>query len=170
MVYMITVLRLGHRPGRDPRVSTHVALASRALGADRIVFSGERDEKMMNNIEDTSRRWGGSFSVTYEKDWKSVIKKFRGVKIHLTVYGIPFEKKLKEIKKKRNILIIVGGEKVPPEVYRLADYNMAVTNQPHSEVAALGIFLNSLGKSRSFPKAKIKIVPQERGKKTLGLE
>ncbi|TLZ95287.1 MAG: tRNA (cytidine(56)-2'-O)-methyltransferase, partial [Methanobacteriota archaeon] len=30
---MITVLRLGHRPARDKRVTTHVALTARAFGA-----------------------------------------------------------------------------------------------------------------------------------------
>ncbi|TFG70124.1 MAG: tRNA (cytidine(56)-2'-O)-methyltransferase, partial [Methanomassiliicoccus sp.] len=30
---MIVVLRLGHRPERDQRVTTHVALTARALGA-----------------------------------------------------------------------------------------------------------------------------------------
>ncbi len=42
------------------------------------------------------------------------------------------------------------------------------TNQPHSEVAALGVFLNSLKIKTSFRKAKLKIVPQERGKLVKG--
>ena len=31
----IEVLRLGHRVGRDPRITTHLALVSRAMGADQ---------------------------------------------------------------------------------------------------------------------------------------
>ena len=31
---MITVLRIGHRPARDKRVTTHVALAARAFGGE----------------------------------------------------------------------------------------------------------------------------------------
>lgn len=38
------------------------------------------------------------------------------------------------------------------------------TNQPHSEVAALGVLLNRLGIKTSFKKARLKIIPQERGK------
>lgn len=68
-----------------------------------------------------------------------------------------------------DLLAIVGAEKVPKEVYNLANYNLAVTNQPHSEVAALAIFLHDLleGKelNRDFSDAELKVVPQEEGKK-----
>jgi len=37
----VAVLRLGHRPGRDERMTTHVGLTARALGADRVVLAGE---------------------------------------------------------------------------------------------------------------------------------
>ena len=40
---MITILRLGHRVVRDQRITTHVALTSRAFGADKIVISVEKD-------------------------------------------------------------------------------------------------------------------------------
>ena len=67
-------------------------------------------------------------------------------------------------------MIIVGGEKVPPEVYQMADYNLQVTNQPHSEIAGLALFLHEyLGKkahTKKFPKARLRVIPQERGKKT----
>ncbi|MGI0148094.1 MAG: tRNA (cytidine(56)-2'-O)-methyltransferase, partial [Thermoplasmata archaeon] len=33
----VTVLRLGHRPSRDKRVTTHVALVARAFGAAGIL-------------------------------------------------------------------------------------------------------------------------------------
>ena len=42
-----------------------------------------------------------------------------------------------------DILFIVGAEKVPPWVFELADYNIAVGNQPHSEIAALAIAMNN---------------------------
>ncbi|MCK7488956.1 MAG: hypothetical protein MZU79_00960 [Anaerotruncus sp.] len=41
-------------------------------------------------------------------------------------------------------MIVVGAEKVPPEIYQLADWNVAVGNQPHSEVAALAITLDRI--------------------------
>jgi tRNA (cytidine56-2'-O)-methyltransferase len=40
------------------------------------------------------------------------------------------------------LMVVVGAEKVPPDLFRLADYNVAITNQPHSEIAALSIFLD----------------------------
>ena len=167
---MISVLRLGHRLKRDERISTHCGLVARALGAGKIIYSGEKDEKMLNTIKNVSDRWGGRFSAEYNGNWRKIInsyKKKKHVIVHLTMYGIPFEKAIRKIKKQRNILIIIGSEKVPPEVYNLADYNIAVTNQPHSEVAALAIFLNSLNRKAKFSKARLKIVPQAKGKKVL---
>ena len=34
----VVVLRYGHRPGRDDRMTTHVGLTARALGADRVIL------------------------------------------------------------------------------------------------------------------------------------
>lgn len=164
---MITVLRLGHRLQRDARISTHCGLVARAFGASGIVFSGEEDKKLIQGIRNVVKNWGGPFSVRYEKNYRKVIKKHRTV-IHLTMYGIPLKKEIRKIKKKCNILVIIGGEKVPGEIYHLADYNIAVTNQPHSEVAALAVFLNEYsGKEKKFKKAKLRIVPQKKGKKVI---
>ncbi len=163
---MVKVLRLGHRLGRDARISTHCGLVARAFGASSIVYSGERDGKMMDSVEKVVGDWGGPFSVSHG-DWKKEIKGFRGTKVHLTMYGMPLENKISEIRKKRNVLVIVGGEKVPGEVYRLADYNIAVTSQPHSEIAVLAVFLHEYfrGKPKKFKGARLKIVPQEKGKR-----
>ena len=110
------------------------------------------------------KNWGGPFSIKYEKNYRKIIKKYKTV-IHLTMYGMPLKKEIRKIKKKRNILEIIGGEKVPAEIYYLADYNIAVTNQPHSEVAALAMFLHKYsGKEKKFRKAKLRIVPQKQGK------
>ncbi len=166
--YMITVLRLGHRQKRDERVSTHCGLVSRAFGASAIVYSGEKDDKIVDTITDVTERWGGPFSARYEENWRSFIKKFRGTKIHLTMYGMPLKKHIGKIRKSRNLLIIIGSEKVPPEVYHLVEYNIAVYSQPHSEIAALAVLLHELNrKEKPFRKAKIKIIPQPKGKKTI---
>jgi tRNA (cytidine56-2'-O)-methyltransferase len=166
----VTVLRLGHRLGRDARLSTHVGLVARAFEASGIIYSGDRDQNLMNSLKETVKRWGGDFSVEYQKNWKRVIENFKGIKIHLTMYGIPFQEKIKEIRKKRNLLLIVGSEKVPGEIYNLVDYNISVTNQPHSEVAALAVFLDHLFQGKELKKkfkGGLKIIPQERGKKVL---
>ena len=169
---MISILRLGHRVGRDDRISTHCGLVARALGASSIIYSGDHDDKMVAGINSVTQRFGGQFEVGYQANWRHALEDFkkRGFTIvHLTVYGMPLQKKLASIKKSRDILVVIGGEKVLPEVYQAADYNIAVTSQPHSEVASLAIFLNNfIGKKsleQKFPGAKIRIIPQEKGKK-----
>jgi len=164
---MITILRLGHRYKRDERISTHCGLVARAFGASSIIYSGEHDQHLIDSINRVSENWGSGFSVSYEKNWRKVIQDFKGTKVHLTMYGMPFEKQLSKFNTKRNILIIIGSEKVPGEVYQMADYNIAVYNQPHSEVAALAIILDRLNKKPKLKSAKKKIVPQERGKKVI---
>ncbi|MBI2578759.1 MAG: tRNA (cytidine(56)-2'-O)-methyltransferase [Candidatus Aenigmarchaeota archaeon] len=169
---MLAVLRLGHRVGRDERISTHCGLVARALGADKIIYSGDMDNGIIESIKKTAEAWGGKFSVSYEPNWRSVIKAYKKkgfVIAHLSMYGIPMQKKIRELRKKKKMLVIIGGEKVPSEVYHLAGYNIAVTSQPHSEVAALALLLHEYfsGKEldKKFSKARLKIVPQERGKK-----
>ena len=170
---MIVVLRIGHRIPRDERISTHVCLVARAFGASECVFSGEEDKGLIDSVNDITKRWGGNFKIKYEKNWKKFLKekKKEGFKIvHLTMYGISVQEKIKEIRKFKNLIVIVGSEKVPPEAYQLSDYNISITNQPHSEVSALAIFLDRYfeGKELNFEfKGKIKIIPQERGKKVI---
>ncbi len=177
---MIVVLRLGHRKGRDKRVTTHVGLVARAFGADGIILSGEKDEGVINSLKKVSENWGTKdgegFFVEYKRNWRKVIKEFKGKKVHLTMYGIPVDKKISEIKrvtKGKNLLVIVGAEKVPREVYDESDYNISVTTQPHSEIAALAIFLDRYygGKELSFEfkGGKLKINPTEKGKEVLHL-
>jgi tRNA (cytidine56-2'-O)-methyltransferase len=167
---MITVLRLGHRAGRDPRISTHCALVARAFGANRIIYSGEHDSDLEKSVTGIVRNWGGTFEISYERKWKWVIGNFMGTKVHLTMYGIPLLKKIAGIRKSRNILVIVGGSKVPGEVYGLADYNVSVTGQPHSEVAALAVFLHELQRGEEmkmkFGDARIMVIPSEMEKRT----
>ena len=165
---MLTVLRLGHRKIRDARLSTHVGLTARALGADSIVYSGEKDDSIVNSINKITPQWGGDFQASYEKNWRKTIQDFQGTKVHLTMYGSQVQDKIQEIRPKNDLLIILGAEKVPPEVYNLADYNISVTSQPHSEVAALAIFLDHYFQgrelSKTFPNPKIKVTPNAKGK------
>ena len=110
----ITVLRIGHRPERDHRITTHVALVSRAFGADSISI-WEKDEKIKKSIDSVCKRWGGNFSVHFET-YKQAFKKFEGISVHLTMYGIPFENKIEEIKdivfkNNSNLMIVIGAEK-----------------------------------------------------------
>lgn len=166
------VLRLGHRIFRDQRITSHCALVARAFGASKGFYSGEKDEKLEESIKDVVKRWGGPFEIEYVKDWRKLMRNWEGKIVHLTMYGLPIKDKIGEIKKrKENLLIVIGSEKVSGDVYQLSDWNVAVTSQPHSEVAALAIFLDGLfeGKKleKEFEGAKLKIMPQERGKKII---
>ncbi|NIO22751.1 MAG: tRNA (cytidine(56)-2'-O)-methyltransferase [Candidatus Aenigmarchaeota archaeon] len=168
----IFIFRLGHRISRDHRISSHCGLVARAFGADGIVYSGEKDQSLLDSVRNVSKQWGGKFEVSYEKDWRRFIKNWKGRMVHLTVYGMPVQEKIGEIEKsKEDLLVVIGGEKVPPEVYKLADWNISVTSQPHSEIAALSIFLDRLWKGgelyKIFLKARKRILPQERGKKVV---
>ena len=168
---MITVLRIGHRKYRDRRISTHCGLVARAFGANEIIYSGEVDDSLIESIRRVTENFGGPFAVRYEKNWRGVIKNFDGKIVHLTMYGLPLQDKISEIRGNgENILVVVGGEKVPAEVYHLADYNVEVTNQPHSEIAALSVFLHDYFEGSELNKkfdGKKTIVPQEHGKKVI---
>ena len=168
---MITVLRIGHRPARDKRVTTHVALAARAFGAGRILVD-TKDGALERTVRDVTRRFGGPFEVETGVAWRRVLKDFHGTKVHLTMYGERLEDALPRIPKD-DLLVVVGAEKVPAEVYRLADVNVSVGNQPHSEVAALAVFLDRLlggeGLRREF-RGRLRIRPSPRGKDVVDAE
>ena len=168
----VYVLRLGHRPARDLRLTMHVFLAARAFGADGVLYSGIRDRGLEERMRRVVEEWGGPFTVEYVEDWRRAIRSWDGDRVHLTMYGMPVQEVIEEIRKSpRDKLVIVGGEKVPGEVYDMADWNVAVTNQPHSEVSALAVFLHELFRGRElfkrFEDAKLKVVPQRRGKKVV---
>lgn len=165
---MIKVLRLGHRRERDNRLSTHLALCARALGADEFILSGQNDKKLLNTVRDVVNRFGGDFNIRHAENWRREIKGFNGEVVHLTMYGERLEDKKDELKELEEILIIVGGEKVPREAYELSDYNISVTNQPHSEVAALALALDRYHEGKEldfrFPGGEIEIEPSKSGK------
>ena len=172
----IVILRIGHRIQRDQRITTHVALTARAMGAEGMLLDSD-DSGIEKSLEDAGARWGGTFYVKRITSWKSEIKKWKdtgGKVIHLTMYGINLPDAIPEISDDA-IMIIVGAEKVPPELYGLADWNIAVGNQPHSEVAALAITLDRLQAASGndalrthFPDAKCEIIPQRAGKEVKG--
>ncbi|MEM2678178.1 MAG: hypothetical protein QXU62_06015, partial [Thermofilaceae archaeon] len=56
---IVVVLRVGHRPGRDKRISTHVGLVARAFGAQGVIFAGEIEETVIKSIQRVVETWGG---------------------------------------------------------------------------------------------------------------
>jgi len=171
----VAILRIGHRYIRDGRTTTHLFLVARAFGADRVIYTGQRDKGIEGEIREITESWGGSFKVVHIESWESTVKKWReggGEVIHLTMYGLPIQDVIGKIRASmREKLVAVGGAKVPGSIYKLVDWNVAVTSQPHSEVGALSVFLHELfeGKelSKSFQNAKLVIMPQSKGKKVM---
>lgn len=167
----IIVLRYGHRPSRDKRVSTHLALVARAFGAHEAWFD-TKDESLERRIAQVNEAFGGSFAVKTGVDLMSAIKEAKKegfCVVHLTMYGIPLPQLIEEIRGKSKLLVLVGGPKVPRYFYEVADYNVSITNQPHSEVAALAVFLDWLYEGDEFnfkfEGGRFEIEPCVRGKK-----
>jgi tRNA (cytidine56-2'-O)-methyltransferase len=163
----VSVLRLGHRAGRDPRLTTHVALTARALGAERL-YLHPPDADLAERVAAVGRTWGGRFEVVGAPDWKAVVREFDGGIVHLTMYGEPIEQRLAVLRRQRRLLVVVGGAKVPAEAYERATWNVAVGHQPHSEVAALAVLLERLRGvpgPGAWPGARRAVVPMSRGKR-----
>jgi tRNA (cytidine56-2'-O)-methyltransferase len=144
-------------------------LVARAFGADSIIIT-TKDQKIEDTIRSICQRFGGDFSIISGVNGKSVIDQWKGTIVHLTMYGETLESGVKKMSKKDDVLIIVGAEKVPPYFYEVADYNISVGNQPHSEVAALAIFLdrfsNKAWETKEF-NGNLEIIPLHRGKKVI---
>lgn len=169
----VYVLRIGHRPERDKRITTHVGLVARAFGANGFILGDICDQHVIDSLKGVLDRWGGKLELVcgvdsrkYCKEWK----KNGGEIIHLTMYGIHIDDIINEIRKSpKPKLIVVGAEKVPSFFYEIADYNVAIGNQPHSEVAALAIFLDRLYEGKElhvyFEDAKLRIIPSRKGKR-----
>ena len=178
----VVVLRYGHRPGRDDRMTTHVGLTARALGADRVIFPGNAGQSA-ETVREVTDRFGGPFAVELRDDQKAIVRGFDGVVVHLTMYGERVQDVEGEIREAaglddattggsppapRDVLVVVGGEKVPWALYQRADFNVGVTNQPHSEVAGLAVFLDRLFAGteldREWADADRRVLPEATGK------
>lgn len=174
--YKIYVLRIGHRPKRDKRITTHVGLVARAFGADGM-FIDSNDKHVHDSLVKIVELWGGPFHVEVGVEPIKIIGDWRrmgGEVVHLTMYGLNLPEVIDEIKSSpRDKLVVVGAGKVPKKYYLLADWNVAIGNQPHSEVAALAVFLEKLTDGwvfrSTYSNAKIKVIPCQRGKRVMKL-
>ena len=172
----IFVLRWGHRPQRDVRLTTHVALTARALCASGFILSDTQDLHIQETVTKITKAWGGTFLFEMGTSWKRAVREWKakgGIVVHLTAYGENIQSsdvmdRIRSVNK--DVMLLVGSQKVPGEFYsnEVSDFNVAVGNQPHSECSSLAIFLDRYfgGKelAQPFEKAKIEIVPKERGK------
>jgi tRNA (cytidine56-2'-O)-methyltransferase len=151
-------------------------MVARAFGASSFVLANVKDDEIKNVVQRISASWGGRFDFIMELPWKQVVDEWhrRGrVVVHLTAYGENIETSdvMARIKATgRDLLVIVGSQKVPRAFFssEVSDYNVAVGNQPHSEISALAVFLDRLYEGRElggdFDDAKLRIVPQKHGK------
>jgi len=168
----VVVLRLGHRPGRDERMTTHVGLTARALGADRVILAHDGASRA-DTVVDITERFGGPFDVETTEEPMATLDGWEGAIAHLTMYGLPVQDVENEIRDRHAegdpLLVVVGAEKVPWDVYDAADWNVGVTNQPHSEVASLAVFLDRLFEGaeldREWADAEKRVIPQAEGKR-----
>jgi tRNA (cytidine56-2'-O)-methyltransferase len=171
----VVVLRLGHRPERDKRITTHVGLVARAFGAEEMLLTG-RDPSVEESLADVAERWGGGFRLRADVSWRGEALRWKdagGKVAHLTMYGSKLAEVIDEIRRCEDLMVVVGAEKVPAEMYDLADWNVAVGGQPHSEVAALAVFLDRLFQGEELElefDGGLKIVPSARGKQVIGPE
>ncbi|MEZ3115707.1 tRNA (cytidine(56)-2'-O)-methyltransferase [Halobaculum sp. MBLA0147] len=169
----VCVVRYGHRPGRDDRMTTHVGLTARALGADRVILP-DNAGNAADTVRDITDRFGGPFTVESRTVGPSIARNWEGTVAHLTMYGLPVqevEQEVREAHAEEPLLVVVGGEKVPFEFYDEAAFNVAVTNQPHSEVAGLAVFLDRLFEGRELDRewtdADRTVVPEATGKRVV---
>jgi tRNA (cytidine56-2'-O)-methyltransferase len=150
-------------------LSTHVALTARALGATGIIYTGDKDISLEESIQKVVSNWGGFFKIKHAESWRNEISKWNGTVVHLTMYGLPVQEVITGIKETNsNLLIVVGGAKVPGEIYNLVDWNVAITSQPHSEVSALAVFLHEFfggtELEKEYKNARKHIIPHEKKK------
>lgn len=170
---IIEVARLGQRLVRDDRITTHAALVSRAFGARRIYMS-EASPDIRDTIQSVNRTWGGGFEVVLEENLRGTIRRKKadsyGV-VHLTMYGEALAEALPRMARLEKMLVVIGAGKMPREIYEMADYNVAVGSQPHSEIAALAVLLDRVQGGRQLawepPGAARRIIPSGSGKRVV---
>ncbi len=155
------VLRIGHRPERDKRITTHVCLTARAFGSSKI-FLSRPDSRIVKTVNNVVEKFGGDFEVESIPNPENFVKKWEGKIVHLTMFGLPIDNFKDEIREEKSpVLFVVGAEKVPPWIFECADYNVSVGNQPHSEVSALAIVLNKMDESACYKEfdGKLSVIP-----------
>jgi tRNA (cytidine56-2'-O)-methyltransferase len=146
--------------------SLDLCLTSRALGAAEITFIGKKDNRLVRQVNDLNKKWGGKFKVQFAKNYKDFLKsttKYK--KIYLTRYGLPLQEKSYTIKTYTNIVLIVAlmDKNEINSIYKFSDFNISVSSQPHCAAAAIAIFLHEFYNGRElamhFENAKYKLVP-----------
>ena len=155
---------------------------ARAFGAVRIIIAGDEDINLLKTINTVVSEWGGNFQLEIipYNEWRTFIQRWKSDNknkiVHLTMYGenlSTFEtsEDFETLKKRlKNLLVVIGGQKIPGKVFQYADWNIAISNQPHSEVASLAVFLDHINSNAlqiQFSNALKQVIPSLEGKKIL---
>lgn len=128
------------------------------------------DTELESSVRSITSNFGGNFSIKTGIDPMEYLKTFHGVRVHLTMYGLPVDSLMEEIRRAasgKDLTIIVGSSKVPFEYYEKSDFNVSITNQPISEVSALAIFLDRFFSGSELQRdmlGKVNVQPTPRGK------
>jgi tRNA (cytidine56-2'-O)-methyltransferase len=143
-----------------------LCLAARAFGAHEVTFTTTKNSKLANQFKAVNRNWGGDFSVSFVKDWKAFLKSKKNYKmIYLTRYGIPIDKVKYALKTYKNIMLLVTLTENVKNAYKMSDFNVSITTQPHCSTAAIAVFLHTFYEGRElamhFENAKYKVVPEQ---------
>ena len=63
----VDVIRLGHRVDRDRRMTSHLGLTARALGANGMIIFGDHDPSIVETLSGVSERFGGNSLLDLKK-------------------------------------------------------------------------------------------------------
>src|SRR5438445_11938831 len=66
----VVILQIGHRVFSDSRVTTHVCLTARALGADQVIIADHEAKVLESAIRDVTNKYGGPVDVPSAQRWK----------------------------------------------------------------------------------------------------
>jgi len=149
--------------------SLDLCLTARALGASEIIFTREKEPKIIRHMNGLEKKWGGKFNVTFVKSYKKVLKDATNYKkVYLTRYGMPINKLTYVLNTYKNIMLIVSFTEAPSKMLDiLTDFNVSITEQPHCSIASIAIFLHDFYRGRElamhFENAKYKVIPKEHG-------
>jgi tRNA (cytidine56-2'-O)-methyltransferase len=86
-LHQVFVLRWGHRPQRDVRLTTHVALTARALCASGFILADVEDAHIQETVTKITKAWGGNFHFEMGTSWKKAVRDWKakgGIIVHLT--------------------------------------------------------------------------------------
>ena len=91
------VLRIGHRPERDKRITTHVALTARAFGASKVYISNP-DSRVIKSVEEVVTKFGGNFKIIPTSNPRKIVKDSNLLIVHLTMFGLSIDESVKKVK------------------------------------------------------------------------